>query len=340
VLTESFNPDDGEWNSHIELGLWADLMLIAPASANTLAKMATGVADNMLLTTYLSARCPVFFAPAMDLDMYRHPTTKANIEKLQSYGNHLIKPTEGVLASGLCGEGRMEEPEKILETIKEFFKKEWDFPGKNILVTAGPTFENIDPVRFIGNYSSGLMGYAIANEFAERGGVVTLISGPSSLEATEGVKTIKVQSAAEMHEYCMKHFDDADIIIMAAAVADYTPEQVAGGKIKKDEGELLIKLKPTADILAEMGSKKREDQFLVGFALETENTIANAEKKLKKKNLDLIVANSASEQGAGFGVQTNKVSMITKDHKVHDYELKLKFDVAVDIADKIRDLTT
>ncbi len=236
VLTDSFNPEDGDWNSHVELGLWADLMLIVPASANTLARMANGVADNLLLTTYLSAKCPVFFAPAMDLDMYRHPTTTQNIEKLQSYGNQLIAPTEGALASGLCGAGRMEEPENIVKILREFFTRGWDFPGKKVLVTAGPTFENIDPVRYIGNYSSGMMGYAIANEFAERGGDVTLISGPSSLEAPENISFTGVNTAEEMHKECMKHFGEADIIVMAAAVADYTPEVSGSGKDKEVRG--------------------------------------------------------------------------------------------------------
>ncbi len=339
VLTDSFNPEDGYWNSHVELGLWADLMLIVPASANTLAKMASGIADNLLLTTYLSAKCPVFFAPAMDLDMYKHPTTAQNIEKLQSYGNKMIAPTEGALASGLCGAGRMEEPENILKILREFFTKGWDFPGKKILVTAGPTFENIDPVRFIGNYSSGLMGYAIAGEFAERGGDVTLISGPVSLEKPENLQLVEVSTASEMHQECMKYFGEADIIVMAAAVADYTPEILAEEKIKKAGGGMVIHLKPTKDILAEMGKMKNEKQFLVGFALETEDLLANAEKKLKKKNLDLIVANSLRDEGAGFGGQTNKVTMISSDLKHQEYELKLKFDVAADIVDKIKDLT-
>ena len=339
VLTEPFNPEDGDWTSHVALGLWADVMLIAPASANTLAKMASGVADNLLLTTYLSAKCPVFFAPAMDLDMFKHPTTNGNIEKLLSYGNHLIAPTEGELASGLCGEGRMEEPENIVDVLKDFFKKEWDFPGRKILVTAGPTYENVDPVRFIGNHSSGLMGYAIASEFAERGGDVTLISGPSSMEDPENLNLVKVTSASEMYEKCMQHYDDADIIVMAAAVADYTPEEVADEKIKKSGEEMVIRLKPTKDILGEMGEKKKKGQFLVGFALETENEIENARKKLKKKNLDLIVANSLRDEGAGFGGQTNKVTMITAGMDEFEYELKLKLDVAVDIAEKIKDLT-
>lgn len=339
VLTEPFNPEDGDWTSHVALGLWADVMLIAPASANTLAKMAGGIADNLLLTTYLSAKCPVFFAPAMDLDMYKHPTTAGNIEKLQSYGNQLIEPTEGELASGLCGAGRMEEPENILRILKEFFTRGWDFPGKKILVSAGPTYENIDPVRFIGNYSSGLMGYAIASEFSGRGGDVTLVSGPVDREVPENINLVSVTSASEMHEACMQHFDDADIIVMAAAVADYTPEDPAAEKIKKSEGEMIIRLKPTPDILGEMGKKKKKGQFLVGFALETENELEHARSKLEKKNLDLIVMNSLRDDGAGFGGQTNKVSIITRKLEQFDYELKLKFDVAIDIVDKINELT-
>jgi len=339
VLTEPFNPEDGDWTSHVALGLWADVMLIAPASANTLAKMAGGIADNLLLTTYLSAKCPVFFAPAMDLDMYKHPTTAGNIERLQSYGNQLIEPTEGELASGLCGAGRMEEPENILRILKEFFTRGWDFPGKKILVSAGPTYENIDPVRFIGNYSSGLMGYAIASEFSGRGGDVTLVSGPVDREVPEDINLVSVTSASEMHEACMQHFDDADIIVMAAAVADYTPEDPAAEKIKKSEGEMIIRLKPTPDILGEMGKKKKKGQFLVGFALETENELEHARSKLEKKNLDLIVMNSLRDDGAGFGGQTNKVSIITRKLEQFDYELKLKFDVAIDIVDKINELT-
>lgn len=340
VLTEPFNREDGEWNSHIELGLWADMMLIAPLTANTLAKMAVGVADNLLLTTYLSARCPVFFAPAMDLDMYKHPSTTGNIKTLAAYGNHLIAPAEGALASGLCGEGRMEEPENILRIIKDYFAAEWDFAGKKILVTAGPTHEAIDPVRYIGNHSSGQMGFAIADVFAQRGGEVTLITGPTSLNSSEdGINRIDVVSASEMHAACLKYFSEADITVMAAAVADYTPEKVAGEKIKKSGQAKNIHLKPTIDILAEMGKKKRKEQFLTGFALETENQIANAEKKLQNKNLDLIVLNSPRDYGSAFGVETNKVTLITRNKKRYGYELKLKYDVAMDIVDKIRELT-
>jgi len=282
----------------------------------------------------------VFFAPAMDLDMFKHPSTGQNIEKLQAMGNQMIAPTEGELASGLCGAGRMEEPENIINILKEYFTKGWDFPGKKILVTAGPTFENIDPVRFIGNYSSGRMGYAIANEFAERGGDVTLISGPTSLNPDEDINFIGINTAAEMFEECMNHYAEADIIIMAAAVADFTPEVIADEKIKKSGETMILKLKLTKDILAEMGKQKKDDQFLVGFALETQDALANAEKKLKNKNLDMIVANSMQDTGAGFGVETNKVTIITRDLNRHDYQLKLKFDVAIDIVDKIKELAT
>ncbi len=339
VLSDPFDPDTGEWTSHVELGMWADLMLIAPLSANTLAKMAGGHADNLLLTTYLSARCPVFFAPAMDLDMYRHPATRKNIDKVVSFGNHLIAPTEGELASGLCGEGRMEEPENILNTIKEHFAAEWQFAGKKILVTAGPTHEAIDPVRFIGNHSSGLMGFALAEVFAERGGEVTLVTGPTSLQArNDSIQRIDVVSAAQMNEACSVYAPDADIIVMAAAVADYSPEVAAPEKIKKGGEELSIRLKPTIDILAEMGRNKKPGQFLAGFALETENQLDNARSKLARKNLDLIVLNSPKDEGAAFGVETNKITLITKSGQVLEYDLKLKHDVAMDIADKIREL--
>jgi phosphopantothenoylcysteine decarboxylase / phosphopantothenate---cysteine ligase len=341
VLIESFDKDDGSWNSHVELGLWADAMLIAPLSANSMAKMANGIADNLLLTTYLSARCPVFFAPAMDLDMFGHPATLSNVKKLQDYGNHYIAPAEGELASGLCGAGRMEEPENILQILKEHFAKEWDFIGKKILVTAGPTYEAIDPVRFIGNRSSGLMGFALASEFAERGGAVTLISGPSSVPLeNENINRIDVESAEQMHRACMTHFPDADIIVMAAAVADYTPENPATEKIKKSENHLQLSLVKTHDILAEMGKKKQKGQFLAGFALETFNALEFAEEKLENKNLDLIVLNSPKDQGAAFGVETNKITIITRDRKKFEYELKLKFEVATDIVDKIKELTT
>jgi len=277
----------------------------------------------------------------MDLDMYKHPSTTANIKTLVDHGNHLIEPTEGELASGLCGEGRMEEPEQMLEIIKDFFVKEWEFAGKKIMITAGPTHEAIDPVRFIGNHSSGLMGFAIAEVFAERGGEVTLISGPSALRTNdESIKRKDVVTALDMHDECMLHFEDADIVVMSAAVADYTPQTVADEKIKKSGDEMMVKLKPTIDILAEMGKKKTEKQFLAGFALETENQLANAEEKLSRKNLDLIVLNSPRDEGAAFGVETNKVTLITRDKQKTELELKLKHDVAIDIVDKIKELTT
>ncbi len=337
VLCEPFDRESGEWTSHVGLGLWADMMLIAPLSANTLGKMAGGIADNLLLTTYLSAKCPVFFAPAMDLDMYKHPTTKQNITRLREFGNHLIEPAEGELASGLCGEGRMEEPENIVKVLEEYCRKEWDLAGKRVLVSAGPTYENIDPVRFVGNYSSGKMGYAIATEFAERGASVTLVSGPSSLKAPDDIRFIPVRSAEEMYVACMEHFKEADIVVMAAAVADYTPATPKDEKIKKTGGELLLSLRKTTDILAEMG-KQKKDQFLAGFALETEDQLANAKDKLKRKNLDLIVMNSPRDEGAGFGTETNKVTLITREQEVIPLELKLKYDVAIDVVDKIRDM--
>ncbi len=339
VLTEPFDPENGEWTSHVELGLWADVMLIAPVTANTLAKMARGMADNLLLTTYLSARCPVFFAPAMDIDMYRHPSTAASIRLLQEYGNRLIAPTEGELASGLCGAGRMQEPEHIVAALKDHFAKEWDFAGKKVLVTAGPTYEAIDPVRFVGNHSSGLMGFAIADEFAERGADVSLVTGPSGCETGhDSITRIDVTSAGEMFEACMNEFGDSDIIVMAAAVADYMPEKAAPEKIKKEGEEFQLRMVRTRDILAEMGRLKHEGQFLVGFALETDNMISNAEHKLDKKNLDLIVLNSPNDEGAAFGVETNKVTMIDRNKHHYEYELKLKLDVAIDIVDKIKEL--
>ncbi len=336
VRSEAFDPDTGEWHSHVELGLWADVVLLAPVSANTMAKMAMGVADNFLLTVYLSARCPVFFAPAMDREMFRHPATRKNIRKLTSYGNMLIPPSEGDLASGLCGEGRMEEPEKMHEILHAFFRKKDDFKGKKILVTAGPTHEAIDPVRFLGNHSSGAMGYALAEEFAERGGEVLLISGPANLELHSGnIQRIGVTSAAEMKDHCMAHFPDTDICVMAAAIADYTPDAPQSSKIKKDTDRLVLSLKPTDDILAEMGRIRRKDQFLAGFALETDNGLRNAHRKLERKNLDMIVLNSLNDTGAGFQHQTNKITILDKDRRL-EYELKPKKEVAMDIADYIK----
>ncbi len=336
VYSDAFDPETGEWYSHVETGLWADMMIIAPATANTIAKMAGGVADNYLLTIYLSSKCPVFFAPAMDRDMYKHAGTQENIKKLISNGNFIIKPREGELASGLCGEGRMEEPENILEIVKKYFKRAGEFSGKKVLISAGPTHEAIDPVRFIGNHSSGLMGYLLAEEFALRGAEVILVSGPTELEVeNNSVTLIGVTNAMEMYEHCMAQFEDADIVIMAAAVADFTPEKISSKKIKKSEKQLKITLKPTKDILASMGNGKKSEQFLCGFALETDNEIENARKKLKNKKLDMIILNSLKDEGAGFKHSTNKVSIITKSEEI-PFDLKTKKEVAEDIATFIK----
>lgn len=313
VLLEPYNKIDGSWHSHVEWGRWADLFIIAPVSANTLAKMANGIADNLLSTCYLAAKCPVMFAPAMDLDMFHHPTTAKNVRILQSYGNRLIEPQTGELASGLTGAGRMEEPEIILSIIKDFFNQKQDLKGKKVLITAGPTYEAIDPVRFIGNHSSGRMGYALAEEAAQRGADVTLVSGPVNICANHpSVKTIKVTSASEMLDECNKVFPDSDVIIMAAAVADYTPVEASKEKIKKKDS-LSLNLRKTEDILATMGKKKRTGQYLTGFALETENEKVNALDKLNNKKLDMIVLNSLNDKGAGFGKDTNKVTMLFPD---------------------------
>jgi len=339
ALTFPFDHKDGTWNSHVDMGIWADLMLIAPASAATLSKMASGMADNLLVTTYLSAKCPVFFAPAMDLDMYKHPTTSENIEKLVNRGDKLIEPQTGELASGLTGAGRMEEPENIVEVLRAYFRKSETLNGKHFLISAGPTHEAIDPVRFIGNYSSGLMGYALAEEAASRGAKVTLVSGPTDLKLTvSGIEKIDVVSAREMYEAVSVKFINADVTIMAAAVADFTPENVAPQKIKKSADKKEIQLKPTIDILTSLGKQKSKNQILIGFALETENELQNAGIKLDNKNLDLIVLNSLKDSGAGFGVSTNKITIIDKNHKVSNYHLKSKKEVAGDILDKISEL--
>jgi len=340
VLCEGFEITDGRWHSHIELGSWADIYLIAPVTANTLAKMANGLADNLLMATYLAAKCPVFFAPAMDLDMYRHPATQHNIKTICSFGHHLIEPREGELASGLCGAGRMEEPENIVEILDNFLKKKQFLKNKNILVTAGPTFESIDPVRFIGNHSSGLMGFEIAEGCAEMGAHVTLITGPVALTAgNPNIHRIDVVSAAEMQQECLKSFPDSDITIMAAAVADYMPAKIQNKKIKKTSPELSLELVKTPDILAALGKIKKKNQLLVGFALETDNETENAIKKLKNKNLDLIVLNSLKDKGAGFKSNTNKVSIIGKSLEKKVFTLKLKREVAVDIINEIRNLS-
>lgn len=335
ALTYPFNPDDGSWNNHVEMGGWADLMLVAPASASTLSKMVTGQADNLLLTTYLSAKCPVFFAPAMDLDMYKHTATQRNITQLVSYGHHLIEPQVGELASGLCGAGRMEEPENILRTITAFFLTGNQLKGKNVLVTAGPTFEPVDPVRFIGNHSSGAMGFALAEDAARRGADVTLITGPVNRSTNnQRIKRTDVTTAAQMFEAVTDAFSNAHIIIMSAAVADFTPQNPSPQKIKKDNQQKSILLKPTQDILAALGEKKRAGQLLIGFALETNNELDNATKKLHTKNLDFIVLNSLKDKGAGFIHDTNKVTILTRSGDQHDYPLKSKTAVAADILDK------
>lgn len=335
ALTYPFNPDDGSWNNHVEMGGWADLMLVAPASASTLSKMVTGQADNLLLTTYLSAKCPVFFAPAMDLDMYKHTATQRNITQLVSYGHHLIEPQVGELASGLCGAGRMEEPENILRTITAFFLTGNQLKGKNVLVTAGPTFEPFDPVRFIGNHSSGAMGFALAEDAARRGADVTLITGPVNRSTNnQRIKRTDVTTAAQMFEAVTDAFSNAHIIIMSAAVADFTPQNPSPEKIKKDNQQKSILLKPTQDILAALGEKKRAGQLLIGFALETNNELDNATKKLHTKNLDFIVLNSLKDKGAGFIHDTNKVTILTRSGDQHDYPLKSKTAVAADILDK------
>jgi phosphopantothenoylcysteine decarboxylase / phosphopantothenate---cysteine ligase len=336
ALTYPFNPEDGAWNNHVEMGGWADLMIIAPASAATISKMVSGQADNLLMTTYLSAKCPVFFAPAMDLDMYKHVATQKNIEQLTGYGHTLIEPQVGELASGLCGAGRMEEPENILAAVKAFFLTGNQLKGKNVLITAGPTYEPVDPVRFIGNYSSGLMGFSLAHEAARRGAQVTLVSGPTHLNTeNSAINRIDVQTAGEMRQAVTKAFGDADITIMSAAVADFTPAQTADKKIKKAGAPIHLDLKPTTDILAELGKRKKNNQLLAGFALETDNELQNAHKKLNTKNLDLIVLNSLKDQGAGFGSNTNKVTILDRHGNQFEFPLKSKKEVAADILDKI-----
>lgn len=337
VISEFFTANTGSWNSHVDLGLWADAVVIAPATASTIAKMANGVADNMLVTTYLSAKAPVFIAPAMDLDMFAHPSTQHNLELLRSYGNHIIEPASGELASHLIGKGRMEEPEQIFKVVAEFLTHRKDLEGKKVMITAGPTYEKIDPVRFIGNYSSGKMGYALAEECAERGADVLLISGPVSIKAHHpSIKVVAVESAQQMHDAALSAFPDSDAAIMCAAVADYAPVVVAGKKIKREKDEIpVIELKKNPDIAAALGRIKKPGQMLVGFALETDNEMANAQSKLERKNLDMIVLNSLADKQAGFGVDTNKVTIIEKDGSVHSYEVKPKKEVAADIVDLI-----
>ncbi|MBQ7527834.1 MAG: bifunctional phosphopantothenoylcysteine decarboxylase/phosphopantothenate--cysteine ligase CoaBC [Bacteroidaceae bacterium] len=336
VVSEFFDRRDGSWHSHVSLGLWADAMLIAPASASTIGKMANGIADNMLVTTYLSMRAPVFVAPAMDLDMYAHPSTQANLQKLQSYGNHIIEPGTGFLASKLEGKGRMEEPEKIVEALEQFFAQQQILAGKKVLITAGPTYEKIDPVRFIGNYSSGKMGFALAEVCAEQGAEVTLVRGPVVLLAKHpGIRRIDVESAREMYEAATKHFPKADITILCAAVADFTPKTTADKKIKRKGDNLKLELQPTQDIAAALGAVKKKKQVLVGFALETDNELQNAQDKMERKNLDLIVLNSLQDKGAGFRVDTNKVTIIDRHNGLTAYDTKSKREVAEDIVEFI-----
>ena len=339
VLIDYYQPNTGEWNNHVEIALSADYILVAPATANTISKMATGLCDNLLTAVYLSAKCPVLFAPAMDLDMWKHPSTQSNIKKLSSYGNILIPPGNGELASGLIGEGRMAEPEEILDFLVKFSERALPLSGKKALVSAGPTYEAIDPVRFIGNHSSGKMGYAIAAQLKELGADVTLVSGPSALKSPEGVLKISVTSAAEMLSACEEHFQAADIVVMSAAVADYTPINVATQKIKKKENEFSIELKKTVDILATLGAKKNEQQLLIGFALETNNELENAKDKLIRKNLDFIVLNSMQDKGAGFATHTNKVTIIERSGNIHEFSLKSKEEVAEDICSIIVSLS-
>ena len=341
VISDFFSQRDGTWHSHVDLGLWADLMLIAPATASTIGKMAHGIADNMLVTTYLSAKSPVFIAPAMDLDMYAHPATQRNLAILRNFGNYIIEPAEGELASQLVGKGRMQEPEKIVEEIDRYFKRKHrdetgESPslfGKRVLITAGPTYERIDPVRFIGNYSSGKMGFALAEECAERGAEVILVAGPVRMEAAHpSIRRIDVESAAEMYQAAIEHFPDCDAAILSAAVADFTPEYVAGEKIKREDDDLILQLHPTQDIAAALGALKSNGQVLVGFALETNDEEAHAREKLQRKNFDFIVLNSLKDPGAGFRYDTNKVTILTED-ETYPYPLKEKSEVAIDIID-------
>ena len=335
VISEFFSQRDGTWHSHVNLGLWADAMLIAPATASTIGKMAHGIADNMLITTYLSMKAPVFVAPAMDLDMFAHPATQHNLDILRSYGNHIIEPTAGELASHLVGKGRMEEPENIVAALESFFQKNSSMAGKKILITAGPTYEKIDPVRFIGNYSSGKMGYALAEECAARGAEVTLVSGPVNLSVNHpNINRIDVESAEQMYNACMSHYPTSDAGILCAAVADFTPECVADKKIKREKDDLTLNLKPTHDIAAALGKIKTDSQRLVGFALETNDETAHAQDKLKRKNFDFIVLNSLNDKGAGFRCDTNKITIIDSS-KAEEYPLKTKKEVAADIIDKL-----
>jgi len=339
----NFYDNKGNWHNHVELGLWADVFLIAPASANSLAKMANGLCDNLLSATYLSARCQVVVAPAMDLDMWKHPATQTNIKKLEGFGNLVVPVESGELASGLNGEGRMAEPENIITFLNNFLSTASEknnekntLKGKKVVITAGPTVEAIDPVRFISNHSSGKMGFALAAAFLQQGAEVTLIKGPTPTDFNmHGIKTISVTTAFQMHDVAISHTKDADVIVMAAAVADYAPEKIAATKIKKKDSGMEIKLMKTPDILKDLGERKKVNQVLVGFALETDNELSNAQGKLKNKNLDFIVLNSLQDKGAGFGTDTNKITIIDKQGTIKKFKLKSKADVAKDIVNKI-----
>ena len=336
ILVDFFDPTNGNWNSHVNLGLWADAYVIAPATANTLGKMANGIADNLLLTTYFSAKCPVFVAPAMDLDMFRHPATQNNLNTLQRFGNHIIDAGTGELASGLEGKGRMAEPEEIVKYLNSYFSEGLSLADKKVLITAGPTYEKIDPVRFIGNYSSGKMGFALAQTCAERGALVTLIAGPVSLSISHpNIQRIDVESAEEMHLAASAHFQENDIAILCAAVADFTPESKAEQKLKRGNDDLILKLKPTHDVAASLGSVKRNGQLLVGFALETNNEEENAFSKLQRKNFDLIVLNSLRSPQAGFQFDTNQITILDRNGVKQAYPLKNKKEVADDIINEI-----
>ncbi len=338
VLVDSFDPASGRWTNHVDLGMWADLMIIAPATANTIAKMAGGICDNLLLMTFLSARCPVFIAPAMDLDMWKHDSTLSNLEILKKRNVHLIAPTDGELASGLSGEGRMAEPEMIFLELERFLSAGLPLKGIKVLVSAGPTYEAIDPVRFIGNRSTGTMGFSIAEELADQGAEVTLVAGPTSLKTgNRTIKRIDVETAEEMLHACRDNASECDWIIMSAAVADYKPEKVSGTKIKKDKAIPVLPLIQTTDILENLGKSKRPGQILVGFALETDDELSNAASKLRNKNLDFIVLNSLNDKGAGFGTGTNKISILDSKGNMNPYELKSKKEVARDIVNYLRD---
>jgi phosphopantothenoylcysteine decarboxylase / phosphopantothenate---cysteine ligase len=336
VISEFVKDQTGTWNNHVDLGLWADVILIAPATAHTIAKCANGICDDLLTAVYLSAKCPVMFAPAMDLDMYQHPSTLENLRKLQSFENQIVKSNFGELASGLVGEGRMAEPEELVEILTKHFSENTVLKGKKVLITAGPTQEPIDPVRFISNHSTGKMGYAIADKFAKAGAEVTLVSGQVALKSPDtSINLVKVRSAQEMYLATKEYFEKADIIILSAAVADYTPAVVAEKKIKKKEDTFNIELTKTTDIAKTLGQSKRSEQLMVGFALETDNEVENAIGKIKSKNLDMIVLNSLQDSGAGFGHDTNKICIIKKDGTIIDFDLKSKQDVAIDIVNEV-----